>query len=117
MKVLLVGGFLGSGKTSFILQLAHHMVEEQGVKQELSRGGTARYDQQGGGQPGFGMDQIAQEAKYQRGEEQHAEDGGAHAERGTQIRARAQSGPGAEEQKRCGILKQKLSFVHALTSS
>jgi len=33
MKVLLVGGFLGSGKTSFILQLAHHLAEEQGVKQ------------------------------------------------------------------------------------
>ena len=31
MKILLVGGFLGSGKTSFILQLAHHIVEDLGV--------------------------------------------------------------------------------------
>ena len=31
MNLLLVGGFLGSGKTSFILQLAHHMVEELGI--------------------------------------------------------------------------------------
>jgi G3E family GTPase len=33
MKILLVGGFLGSGKTSFILQLAHYMVEKMGMKQ------------------------------------------------------------------------------------
>lgn len=31
MKILLVGGFLGSGKTSFILQMAHFMVEEMGI--------------------------------------------------------------------------------------
>lgn len=31
MKILLVGGFLGSGKTSFILQLAHYMVEEMNI--------------------------------------------------------------------------------------
>jgi len=31
MKILLVGGFLGSGKTSFILQLAHYMVEKMGI--------------------------------------------------------------------------------------
>lgn len=31
MKILLVGGFLGSGKTSFILKLAHHMIEDLGV--------------------------------------------------------------------------------------
>lgn len=31
MKILLVGGFLGSGKTSFILQLAHYMVERMGI--------------------------------------------------------------------------------------
>lgn len=31
MKILLVGGFLGSGKTSFILKLAHHMVEDLGM--------------------------------------------------------------------------------------
>jgi G3E family GTPase len=33
MKILLVGGFLGSGKTSFILQLAHYMVEQMGIPQ------------------------------------------------------------------------------------
>ena len=33
MKVLLVGGFLGSGKTSFILKLAHHMIEDLGITQ------------------------------------------------------------------------------------
>ena len=32
MKILLVGGFLGSGKTSFILKLAHHMIEDLGIK-------------------------------------------------------------------------------------
>ena len=32
MKILLVGGFLGSGKTSFILQLAHYMVEKMGIE-------------------------------------------------------------------------------------
>ncbi len=32
MKILLTGGFLGSGKTSFILQLAHYMIEEMGIK-------------------------------------------------------------------------------------
>jgi hypothetical protein len=90
---------------------------KQGVQKELSRRGAARYDQQGGGQLGPGWDQIAQEAQDQSGEEQHAENGGAHSERGAKIRARTQSGHGAEEQKRCGILKQKLSFVHALTSS
>ena len=31
MKILLVGGFLGSGKTSFILKLAHHMIEDLGI--------------------------------------------------------------------------------------
>ena len=31
MKILLVGGFLGSGKTSFILQLAHYMAEKMGI--------------------------------------------------------------------------------------
>ena len=31
MRVLLVGGFLGSGKTSFILKLAHHMIEDLGI--------------------------------------------------------------------------------------
>ena len=31
MKILLIGGFLGSGKTSFILQLAHHMIEDMGI--------------------------------------------------------------------------------------
>ena len=31
MKLLIVGGFLGSGKTSFILRLAHHMVEDLGI--------------------------------------------------------------------------------------
>lgn len=31
MKILVVGGFLGSGKTSFILQLAHHMIENTGT--------------------------------------------------------------------------------------
>ena len=33
MKILLVGGFLGSGKTSFILKLAHHMIEDLGITQ------------------------------------------------------------------------------------
>ncbi len=32
MKILLTGGFLGSGKTSFILQLAHYMVEKMGIE-------------------------------------------------------------------------------------
>lgn len=31
MKILLVGGFLGSGKTSFILKLAHHLIEDRGI--------------------------------------------------------------------------------------
>ena len=31
MKILLVGGFLGSGKTSFILKLAHHMIDDLGI--------------------------------------------------------------------------------------
>ena len=31
MKILLIGGFLGSGKTSFILKLAHHMIEDLGI--------------------------------------------------------------------------------------
>ena len=31
MKILLVGGFLGSGKTSVILKLAHHMIEDLGI--------------------------------------------------------------------------------------
>ena len=31
MKILLVGGFLGSGKTSFVLKLAHHMIEDLGI--------------------------------------------------------------------------------------
>ncbi len=31
MNVLLVGGFLGSGKTSFILKLAHHLIEDLGI--------------------------------------------------------------------------------------
>ena len=31
MKILLVGGFLGSGKTSFILQLAHYMADKMGI--------------------------------------------------------------------------------------
>ena len=31
MKILLVGGFLGSGKTSFIIKLAHHMIEDLGI--------------------------------------------------------------------------------------
>ena len=31
MKILLVSGFLGSGKTSFILKLAHHMIEDLGI--------------------------------------------------------------------------------------
>lgn len=32
MKFLIVGGFLGSGKTSFILHLAKHLVQERGFK-------------------------------------------------------------------------------------
>lgn len=32
MKFLIVGGFLGSGKTSFILQFARHMLEERGIQ-------------------------------------------------------------------------------------
>ncbi|MBO4331448.1 MAG: cobalamin biosynthesis protein P47K [Oscillospiraceae bacterium] len=32
MKILIVGGFLGSGKTSFILQLARHMIDDLGIK-------------------------------------------------------------------------------------
>ena len=31
MKILIVGGFLGSGKTSVILKLAHHMIEDLGI--------------------------------------------------------------------------------------
>ena len=31
MKILLVSGFLGSGKTSFILKLAHYMSEEMSI--------------------------------------------------------------------------------------
>ncbi len=31
MKILLVGGFLGSGKTSFIIKLAHHMIDDLGI--------------------------------------------------------------------------------------
>lgn len=31
MKILIIGGFLGSGKTSFLLQLAHYMVEKMGI--------------------------------------------------------------------------------------
>ena len=31
MNILVVGGFLGSGKTSFILQLAHHMIDTLGI--------------------------------------------------------------------------------------
>ena len=31
MNILVVGGFLGSGKTSFILQLAHHMIDALGI--------------------------------------------------------------------------------------
>ncbi len=32
MKFLIVGGFLGSGKTSFILQFARYMLEERGIQ-------------------------------------------------------------------------------------
>ncbi len=32
MKFLIVGGFLGSGKTSFILELAKYMVEHRGIQ-------------------------------------------------------------------------------------
>lgn len=32
MKFLIIGGFLGSGKTSFILHLARHLVQVRGVK-------------------------------------------------------------------------------------
>ena len=32
MKFLIVGGFLGSGKTSFILDLAKYMVDHRGIK-------------------------------------------------------------------------------------
>ena len=32
MKTIILGGFLGSGKTSFILKLAHHMIEDLGIK-------------------------------------------------------------------------------------
>jgi len=32
MKFLIVGGFLGSGKTSFIIHLARHLVQERGIK-------------------------------------------------------------------------------------
>lgn len=31
MNFLVVGGFLGSGKTSFILRLAHHMIDDLGI--------------------------------------------------------------------------------------
>lgn len=31
MKILIIGGFLGSGKTSFLMQLAHYMTEEMGI--------------------------------------------------------------------------------------
>lgn len=31
MKFLIVGGFLGSGKTSFILNLAKYMVNVRGI--------------------------------------------------------------------------------------
>ena len=32
MKFLIVGGFLGSGKTSFIIHLAKHLVESRGIR-------------------------------------------------------------------------------------
>ena len=32
MKFLIIGGFLGSGKTSFLLQLAKHLVQVRGVE-------------------------------------------------------------------------------------
>lgn len=32
MKFLIVGGFLGSGKTSFLIQFAKHLVQERGVR-------------------------------------------------------------------------------------
>ena len=32
MKFLIVGGFLGSGKTSFIIKLAQYMMEKQGIQ-------------------------------------------------------------------------------------
>ena len=32
MNFLVIGGFLGSGKTSFLLQLARYMVEKRGIK-------------------------------------------------------------------------------------
>ena len=32
MNFLVVGGFLGSGKTSFILRLAHHMIDDLGIE-------------------------------------------------------------------------------------
>ncbi len=32
MKIMIIGGFLGSGKTSVILQLAHYLVEKKGLK-------------------------------------------------------------------------------------
>ena len=36
MNFLVVGGFLGSGKTSFILRLAHHMIDDLGIERDTS---------------------------------------------------------------------------------
>lgn len=35
MKILILGGFLGSGKTSVLLQLAHYLVEQSNDKEKI----------------------------------------------------------------------------------